>query len=84
MQVKYYSRVLLILRILTGMSAGAGKGTLNAPFPKNPLLRLWAGKLPTNEFSDLILATGIKLDTNGYLTKESLIPQDCFSCDNSI
>jgi hypothetical protein len=26
-----------------------------------------------NEFEDLILATGIKLDVNGYLTKESLI-----------
>ena len=49
----------------------AGKGTLKAPFPKNPLLRLWTGKLPTNEFDDLILATGIKLDVNGYLTKES-------------
>jgi hypothetical protein len=26
-----------------------------------------------NEFEDLILATGIKLDVNGYLTKESRI-----------
>jgi hypothetical protein len=26
-----------------------------------------------NEFVDLILATGIKLDVNGYLTKESRI-----------
>jgi hypothetical protein len=34
---------------------------------------LWTGKLPTNEFDDLILATGIKLDVNGYLTKESRI-----------
>jgi hypothetical protein len=25
-----------------------------------------------NEFDDLILANGIKLDSNGYLTKESL------------
>ena len=50
----------------------AGKGTLNAPFPKSPHLRLWTGKLPTNEFNDLILATGIRLDANGYLTKESL------------
>jgi hypothetical protein len=49
----------------------AGKGTLNSPFPKNPLLRLWTGKLPTNEFDDLILATGIKLKPNGYLTEES-------------
>jgi hypothetical protein len=26
-----------------------------------------------NEFEDLILATGIKIDVNGYLTKESSI-----------
>jgi hypothetical protein len=51
----------------------AGKGTLSTPFQKNPLLRLWTGKLPTNEFDDLILAKGIKLDSNyGYLTKESM------------
>ncbi len=42
-------------------------------FPKNPLLRLWTGKLPMNEFEDLILATGIKPDVNGYLTKASRI-----------
>jgi hypothetical protein len=39
---------------------------LNPPFPKNPLLRLRTGKLPTNEFDDLVLATGIKLEPNGY------------------
>jgi transposase InsO family protein len=50
----------------------AGKGTINAPFPKNPSLRLWKGKLPMNEFEHLILANGIKLDHHGYLTKESL------------
>ena len=55
--------------IRTGTNAG--KGTLNPPFPKNPLLRLWTEKLPTNEFDDLILATGIKLEPNGYLTEES-------------
>ena len=49
----------------------AGKGTLNPPFPGNPLLRLWTGKLPTNELDDLILATGIKLEPNGYLNEES-------------
>ncbi len=49
----------------------AGKGTLNPPFPRNPLLRLWTGKLPTNELDDLILATGIKLEPNGYLNEES-------------
>ncbi len=55
--------------IRTGTNAG--KGTLNPPFPRNPLLRLWTGKLPTNEFDDLILATEIKLEPNGYLSKES-------------
>ncbi len=55
--------------IRTGTNAG--KDALNPPFPKNPLLRLWTGKLPTNEFDDLILATGIKLEPNGYLTEES-------------
>jgi hypothetical protein len=48
---------------------GHPTGTL----PKNPLLRLLTGKLPMNEFKNLILATGIKLDANGYLTKESRI-----------
>ena len=55
--------------IRTGTNAG--KGTLSPPFPKNPLVRLWTGKLPTNELDDLILATGIKLEPNGYLTEES-------------
>ncbi len=55
--------------IRTGTNAG--KGTLNPPFPRNPLLRLWTGKLSTNEFDDLILDTGIKIEPNGYLTKES-------------
>ena len=49
----------------------AGKGTINPPFPRNPLLRLWTGKLPTNELDDLILATGVKLELNGYLNEES-------------
>ncbi len=30
---------------------------------------MWTGKLRTNEFDDLILVTGIKLNVNGYLTK---------------
>jgi hypothetical protein len=55
--------------IRTGTNAG--KDTLNPPFPRNPLLRLWTGKLPTNEFDDLILATGIKLEPSGHLTEES-------------
>ncbi len=55
--------------IRTGTNAG--KGTLNPPFPRNPLLRLWTGKLPTNELDDLVLATGIKLEPNGCLNEES-------------
>ncbi len=66
--------------IRTGTNAG--KGTLMPPFPKNSLLRLWTGKLPMNEFEDLILAIGIKLDANGYLTKESRII-DSFTSGNT-
>ncbi len=59
-------------RSLDRYGTNARKGTLNTPFPKSPHLRLWTEKLPTNEFNDLmILATGIKLDTNGYLNKKS-------------
>jgi hypothetical protein len=46
-----------------------GKGTISPPFPKNPQLRFWTGKLPTSE--NLILANGIELNAIGYLTKES-------------
>jgi hypothetical protein len=48
------------------------QGNLNPLFPKSPHLRLWTGKLLIKEFNDLMLATGIRLDTNGYLNKESL------------
>lgn len=50
----------------------AGRGTIKAPFPKNPELRLWTGKLPTKELPELLLATGIKLDPKGFMNKESL------------
>jgi hypothetical protein len=49
----------------------AGKGTLKPPFPYNPKLRLWTGKLPATELDDLILATGIILDPQGYVSRES-------------
>jgi hypothetical protein len=49
----------------------AGKGTLKPPFPYNPKLRLWTGKLPASEIDDLVLATGILLDPQGYLNRES-------------
>jgi hypothetical protein len=49
-----------------------GKATLKAPFPKNLELRLWTGKLPKTELSDLILVTDINLSPQGYLDKASL------------
>jgi hypothetical protein len=49
----------------------AGKGTLKPPFPYNPKLRLWTGKLPASEIDDLVLATGMTLDPQGYLSRES-------------
>jgi hypothetical protein len=41
------------------------------PFPYNPKLRLWTGKLPAIEIYDLILATGVIFDPHGFLEKES-------------
>ena len=49
----------------------AGKGTLKPPFPYNPKLRLWTGKLPANEVDELVLATGMNLDPQGYLSRET-------------
>ncbi len=49
----------------------AGKGTLKSPFPYNPKLRLWTGKLSANEIDDLVLATGMNLDPQGYLSRET-------------
>ena len=46
--------------------------TYQAPFPNNPALRLWKGKLPLTEAEDLILAIGITLDPRGFLSKSSL------------
>jgi hypothetical protein len=43
----------------------------DAPFPYNPKLRLWTGKLPANEVDDLVLATGMNLDPQGYLSRET-------------
>jgi hypothetical protein len=48
-----------------------GKATLKAPFPKNPELRLWTGKIPKTELDELILATDIRLSPQGYLDKDS-------------
>ncbi len=49
----------------------AGKGTIKPPFPYNPKLRLWTSKLPANEINDLVLATGMVLDPQGYLNRQS-------------
>ncbi len=40
----------------------AGKGTIKAPFPSNPELRLWTGRLLKSEINELIL----------YLSKDSI------------
>jgi hypothetical protein len=50
----------------------AGKGTIKAPFPSNPELRLWTGRLPKSELNELILANSIKLSPQGYLSKDSI------------
>ncbi len=50
----------------------ASMATNKAPFPLNPELRLWKGKLPLTEREDLILAIGITLDRKGLLSKGSL------------
>ena len=49
----------------------AGKGTIKAPFPSNPELRLWTGRLPKSELNELILANSIKLSPQGYSSKDS-------------
>jgi hypothetical protein len=51
----------------------AGKGTIKAPFPSNPELRLWTGRLPKSELNGLIiLANNFKLSSQGYLSKDSI------------
>jgi hypothetical protein len=50
----------------------AGMGTCQPPFPNNPELRLWKGKLPLTEAEDLKLAIGITIDPRGFLSKSSL------------
>ena len=49
-----------------------GKATINAPFPKNPELRLWTGRIPVSELDDLILATNISLNPQGYMDNASV------------
>jgi hypothetical protein len=50
----------------------SGKGTLKVPFPSNPDLRIWRGRLPKLEVNELILANHMKLSPQGYLSKDSI------------
>jgi hypothetical protein len=50
----------------------AGRGTLKVPFPSNPELRIWKGRLPKSELNELILANNIRLSPQGYLSKDSI------------
>ena len=50
----------------------AGKGTIKAPSPSNPELRLWTRRLPKSELDRLTLANSMILSPQGYLSKNSL------------
>jgi len=50
----------------------AGKGTIKAPFPSNPELRVWKGRLPKSELQQLILTDNIILSPQGCLSKDSI------------
>jgi hypothetical protein len=50
----------------------AGKGTIRAPFPSNPNLRVWTGRLPKSELDELVLANNVNLSPQGYLSKDSI------------
>jgi hypothetical protein len=49
-----------------------GKATIKAPFSQNPDLMLWTGRIPTAELKDLVLATNITINAQGYLDAKSL------------
>jgi hypothetical protein len=49
-----------------------GKGTVKAPFPSNPELRIWTERLPKSELDRLIVVNSIILSPQGYLSKNSL------------
>jgi hypothetical protein len=48
----------------------AGRGTLKAPFPSNPELRIWRGRLPKSEVNELV--NHMKLSSQGYLSRYSI------------
>ncbi len=66
-----YTTATLHQRVDDLLKARFRKGTIKPPFPYNPKLQLWTGKLPANEIDDLVLATGMILDPQGYLNRES-------------
>jgi hypothetical protein len=49
-----------------------GKGTIKAPFPSNPDLRVWTGRLPKSELDELVLANNVTISPQGYLSKDSV------------
>jgi hypothetical protein len=55
----------------------AGRGTLKVPFPSNPELRVWKGRLPKSEVNELVLANHMKLSSQGYLSSKDSIDIAC-------
>ena len=50
----------------------AGRGTLEAPFPNNPNLRVWEGSIPKAEYDEVFLVRNACLTASGKLSKETL------------
>jgi hypothetical protein len=50
----------------------SGRGTLQAPFPKNPNLRVWEGFIPKSKYDDVFLIRNAHLTAAGKLSKETL------------
>jgi hypothetical protein len=50
----------------------AGRGTLEAPFPNNPNLRVWEGFIPKEEYHEVLLIRNAHLSATGKLSKDTL------------
>jgi hypothetical protein len=50
----------------------SGRGTLQAPFPNNPNLRVWEGYIPKSEHDEVFLIRNAHLTATGKLSKETL------------
>ena len=50
----------------------SGRGTLQAPFPKDPSLRVWEGFIPKSEYDEVFLIRNAHLTAAGKLSKETL------------